>query len=84
MNQKIKLLEIIQMYGFALDEIVLYLDTHPECQDGLDYYHKYIALKKAAVEEYNKLYGPLTAEQVLSKNKWTWVHEPWPWERSAN
>lgn len=84
MNQRDKLFRIIQMYGFALDEINLYLDTHPKCQDGLDYYHRYSALKKEAVEEYNKLYGPLTAGQVWSKSEWTWVHDPWPWERSAD
>ena len=51
-DQRDKLFRIIQMYGFALDEINLYLDTHPKCQDGLDYYHRYSALKKEAVEEY--------------------------------
>lgn len=84
MNPKDKLLRVIQMYGFALDEIRLYLDTHPDCQEALEYYHKYNALKKSAVEEYNRLYGPLTSGQVQSHTRWTWVQEPWPWERSAN
>ncbi len=38
MNSKEKLFRVIQMYGFALDEICIYLDTHPDCQDGLAYY----------------------------------------------
>ncbi|MCI7804729.1 MAG: spore coat protein CotJB [Oscillospiraceae bacterium] len=81
---KDKLFRTIQMYGFAIDEIVLYLDTHPNCQNALNYYHKYNELKREAVEEYNRLYGPLTAKQVRSREKWTWTNEPWPWERSAN
>lgn len=28
MNSKEKLFRVIQMYGFALDEIRIYLDTH--------------------------------------------------------
>lgn len=79
-----KLFRTIQMYGFAIDEIVLYLDTHPNCQNALNYYHKYNNLKREAVEEYNRLYGPLTAKQIRSREKWTWTNEPWPWERSAD
>lgn len=81
---KDELFRTIQMYGFAIDEIVLYLDTHPSCQNALNYYHKYNELRREAVEEYNRLYGPLTAKQVRSREKWTWTNEPWPWERSAN
>ena len=33
MNSKEKLFRVIQMYGFALDEIRIYLDTHPDCQE---------------------------------------------------
>ncbi|MGN0613670.1 MAG: spore coat protein CotJB [Porcipelethomonas sp.] len=83
MSQKEKLYRIIQMYGFALDEIRIYLDTHPNCRNGLEYFHKYKKLHKEAVEEYVRLYGPLNSEQVESRDKWTWVDEPWPWERSA-
>lgn len=83
MNSKNKLFNTIQQYGFALDEIRIYLDTHPNCKNGLEYFHKYKKLQQEAVSEYNRLYGPITSEQVESKDKWTWVDEPWPWERSA-
>lgn len=84
MNVKDKLLKTIQMYSFTIDELVLYLDTHPNCTEALEYYHKYNKLRKEAIEEYNRLCGPITSRQVKSNEKWTWVHEPWPWERSAN
>ena len=81
MNPKDKLFNIIQQYSFALDEIRIYLDTHPGCKHGLEYFHKYKKLHQDAVAEYNRLYGPITSEQVESKETWTWVDEPWPWER---
>lgn len=84
MNSKDNLLCVIQKYSFAIDEIKLYLDTHPNCQKGLEYYHKYRKLYKQAVEEYIKLYGPLKATHVEDNDCWTWVNEPWPWERSVN
>lgn len=83
MNPKEKLYRTIQMYGFALDEIRIYLDTHPRCRHGLEYYHKYKKLHDEAVSEYIRLFGPLTANQVESEDNWTWVNEPWPWERSG-
>lgn len=84
MTQKEKLHCTIQMYSFALDEIKLYLDTHPCCRHGLEYYHKYKKLYNDAVDEYIRLYGPLRADQVECKDNWTWINEPWPWERSGN
>ena len=39
MNQK-ALLKIIYETGFAIDDTVLYLDTHPDCEEALAYYHK--------------------------------------------
>ena len=64
---KDKLFRAIQMYGFAIDEIKLYLDTHPNCRNALDFYHRYNDLRREAEEEYIRLYGPLTANQVKSE-----------------
>lgn len=81
---KDRLLRTIQMYGFSIDDILLYLDTHPNCREALECYHKYNDLRKKAVKEYNRLYGPLNVKQIESNEKWTWSCDPWPWERSAN
>ena len=42
MNQadKEKMLRYVQELGFAIDDVVLYLDTHPTDEDALMYYKK--------------------------------------------
>ena len=81
-NERQKLFQFITEAGFAIDDIVLYLDTHPEDKQALEYYDTYKKLYRQAVTEYTKLYGPLTNENVNSCNRWAWVNEPWPWEVS--
>lgn len=73
----------VMMYGFIVGETALYLDTHPTCKDGLAYFQKYKLLKAEADMEYAAEYGPLTQMQVDSTESFTWLDNPWPWERSA-
>ena len=83
MNQsdKAQMLRNIQELGFAIDDVVLYLDTHPTDEDALRYYEKYKKMHHEAAKEYTKYYGPLTNENVNIENGcWTWVDSPWPWE----
>lgn len=75
-----QLLKFIYEVGFAIDDVILYLDTHPCDACALEYYYKYKELKQQAVEEYTRFFGPLTMDNVESKNKWAWIREPWPWE----
>lgn len=79
MNQK-ALLKIIYETGFALDDTILYLDTHPDCKEALSYYHKMKEIYEQAFSDYEENYGPLLATGVTCKNKWEWVNAPWPWE----
>lgn len=79
-NAQEELLQFIYETGFAIDDIVLFLDTHPDDEKALAYYHKYKTLHDEAMKEYAKNYGPLLKTQVNSENCWTWNAEPWPWE----
>jgi len=81
MLEKDKLLKKIQMYGFCIKDVSLYLDTHPTDKSGLEYFKKYNDLMKAASAEYAEKYGPLSISDVNSTTRWTWVSDPWPWER---
>lgn len=83
MESREELLRKIQMLTFALIETNLYLDTHPMDQAALAYYHKHRDLLAECEEIYAENYGPLNPGQVTSKNRWTWIDDPWPWEMEA-
>lgn len=74
----------IQMYDFYLYELNLYLDTHPADKNALSLFKKYTELRNAAYEAYINKYGPITADQSSTNERFNWVDDPWPWERSAN
>ena len=67
------MLKNIMCYKFAVNDLALYLDTHPNDQK------EYCKSLKELTDKYQKIYGPLTIE--FPCNKWRWLEEPWPWER---
>mgnify|MGYP000543313533 FL=1 len=77
-NRKEELLSEIQCHEFAINELALYLDTHPEDQRALCLHRKYCNELKPMKDMYQRVYGPLTINYPC--NKWRWLEEPWPWE----
>ena len=69
----------IRSLDFAITELALYLDTHPDDQKALCLHKKYARECKELKDKYQKVYGPLTINYPC--NKWRWLEEPWPWER---
>ena len=69
----------IKAYQFAVTDIALYLDTHPEDERALCLHREYTRRLKELRDKYQKVYGPLTINYPC--NKWRWLEEPWPWER---
>ena len=81
-QQREMLLKKINEVSFAVDDILLFLDTHPDCQEALDFYRQNVAIRKEALSEYARLYGPLTidtADDSCSRS-WEWIQQPFPWE----
>lgn len=83
MNEQRKLQRMIETYSFVLYETALYLDTHPHCRAALEYYGKYNARLKEAMEKYESRFGPITIYGNRNCEEWQWVKEPWPWEFNA-
>ncbi|MGN0383281.1 MAG: spore coat protein CotJB [Eubacterium sp.] len=75
-----KLFELINQTSFALDDVKLYLDTHPNCQEALAYYEKLKKMRMQAWREYTMRFGPLSAYDVNVQNEWTWNEGQLPWE----
>lgn len=63
---------------FAILELTLYLDTHPEDRRALTQHNFYVEKRKPLVMRLERLYGPLT---ILAKSDypWAWLNQPWPW-----
>ena len=80
MNDKTKLLNEISAVGFALIDINLFLDTHPNCKEALQYRQQAAKKKKMLTERYEAQFGPLTIAACGSENCWEWVSNPWPWD----
>lgn len=77
-----QMLNWIDMVSFTLYDVALYLDTHPEDREAMEYYDHFLRLRKEALCEYSAAYTPLTLDEVHgSEDYWKWVKDKWPWER---
>ena len=73
-----EMLNEIKCLAFAIQELALYLDTHPDDEKALCLHNKYCREYRDLTDKYQKVYGPLTINCPC--NKWRWLEEPWPWE----
>ena len=83
MNQKMnrmQLLHWINTISFTVNEMTLYMDTHPEDKEALEYFNHHNELRKQALEAYAQQYGPLTIDSMACDNSWKWASQPMPWE----
>ena len=74
----------LQALGFALQELGLYLDTHPDDSEAAAVFEKYAALYDAGMAQYQQSGGPLFQRQAVRDGAYTWNETPWPWEYGAN
>lgn len=83
MNDAARMRRRISAIGFALWELHLYLDSHPNCVDATSKMTEYRAQYKKLRGEYEEKYGPLN-ETSRETSRWAWISDPWPWEVEAN
>lgn len=67
----------IYEYDFALNDLSLYLDLHPEDNDIYRLFRKYTEEERRCVDVYEKNYGPLELDSSMYSN-YLWYEEPWP------
>jgi len=68
---------------FAIDELGLYLTTHPDDREVLDLYWSYIRLGREGRDKYQAQYGPLM-QTDLTPGSFRWLDDPWPWDMGGN
>lgn len=80
-----KLLMHINEVSFAVNDIHLYLDTHPEDPEALAFFRRNIADRKEALKEYARHFGPLTIDTAddNASESWEWIEQPFPWEEKG-
>ncbi len=69
----------VQQYGFMTDDLRLFLNTHPTCEEALEALQRYIALERTEKAKFEDRYGSLTLEAVESAEDYDWISCPWPW-----
>ena len=75
-----KMMKEIKCLNFAIVDLAEYLDTHPNDQKALCLHREYANRLKNVKDKYQRIFGPL--DIYFPCNKWRWLEEPWPWERS--
>lgn len=70
--------------SFALNDLTLYLDTHPDCTNGISLFHQLLKDRKQLLDDYAHKYNPLTQCSMTAAssdtNCYCWAEGPLPWE----
>lgn len=84
-TNRARLLRTVMEEGFAVDEARLYLDTHPDSKKAQSFFDRHNEARRKVVNAYEAAYGPLTTDNLeATKNGWTWIDPPFPWEGDEN
>lgn len=79
-----ELLEWMNVVSFAVNDVSLFLDTHPRSIEALEYFEEFKKQRGQALEEYAEFYGPLTIDTAATpEDYWQWVNGPWPWQEGG-
>lgn len=70
--------------SFAMDELRLYLDIHPDCCEALKLFCAYQEQRQALLKAYTDQFGSIDAYDVNTENGWNWIDGPMPWEGAVN
>ena len=61
MNRQ-QLFNLINTVSFAVDDLLLFLDTHPDDVEAIKAFHHYSDIRRNALQVYSDQYGPLTLQ----------------------
>ncbi len=77
-DREAKLYTVMQ-YSFAINDLNLWLDLHPNDKKALMIFENMVEESRKAKREYEESYGPLTVSHTKG-NDFNWIDSPWPWE----
>ena len=83
-QEREKLMSEISCIGFAINDLTLYLDTHPDCPNGTPLFYELSEKRMELLADYARKYNPLTQLSMvtgrLNENCFGWAEGPMPWE----
>lgn len=77
-----ELIRQVMAADFTIIDLNLYLNTHPCDQRALVLYNNAVKNAKMLRENYERMFGPLTAFDSYSPYPWRWIQDPWPWDKN--
>lgn len=94
MEDRNALLNELDAVSFCVNDLTLYLDTHPTDTQALDLFGQYLEKRKTLMEEFESKFEPLTIDCVKAEGMheaktecsyggqrhFTWVDGRTPWE----
>ena len=80
-NEEALLLKLSQM-EFALNDLSLYLDLHPNDMAVFNKFREYTNEYKRYLNQFEKTYRPLCLSSI-NKDSYEYYKNPWPWDNDA-
>jgi len=70
--------------SFALNDLTLYLDTHPDCPKGTALFYRLLKERLDILTAFAEKFYPLTQTSMVTgdfnQNQYGWSEGPMPWE----
>lgn len=79
MNEREKLLRRIAAEDFAVIELHMFMNSHPNNKEAAMMLKEHDRKTQMLRKEFEETYGPLMSNQVQA-NRWAWISDPWPWD----
>lgn len=79
MTEQQRLMRRIDACRFAMWELKIFLDTHPDNCEAVKSLQERRKMAADLIKQYEDAYGPLNPSDATA-SRWAWVQEPWPWE----
>ncbi|MCX4346900.1 MAG: spore coat protein CotJB [Lachnospiraceae bacterium] len=76
-----ELVNHIGKISFSMDDLRIFLDTHPNCSEALVRFNELAKKRDEHIHKFEKLYGSMDFyNNNVCDEHWRWVDAPWPWE----
>ncbi len=83
-NEREQMMTELSTISFAINDLTLYLDTHPNCQNGLALFKELLQKRLDLLATFADKFYPLTQISMITgendTNCYGWGEGPAPWE----